>query len=166
MKDLLKLAKECENDLISIGIQPGTIIRWSVNTRAQKRWGQCKNEGHGYYSINISARLLADDVDDQAAKNTILHELLHSVKGCKGHTGLWKELATKVNYRLPQYTIKRTTSCDEKGIEPVVRVKTNRYAICCVDCSHEYIRERLTKIIQNPGRYRCGHCGGRLERVR
>lgn len=165
MKDLIKLAKECEADLLSIGVQPGIVTHWSVNTRAKKRWGRCQQYG-GYFEISISSRLLADEVDDQAAKNTIMHELLHTVRGCHGHTGLWKQLANKVNCRLPQYTIKRTTSSEEKSIEEVPRARTNRYAIRCVGCRHEYVREKMTKVIQHPESYRCSHCGGRLERVR
>ena len=96
MKDLKKLAAECEADLLSIGIQPGKINRWIVNTRAKYRWGQCKEYLPGLFDISIAERLLQDNVSDQATKNTILHELLHTVKGCHGHKGKWKELATKL----------------------------------------------------------------------
>lgn len=166
MKNLVKLAKECEADLISIGVQPGVVSLWTVNTRAKKRWGQCRRDGGGYFVISISSRLLADEVDVQATKNTIMHELIHTVNGCHGHTGLWAEIAAKVNRRLPQYTIKRTTSSAEKGIEEAARERTNRYAIQCICCGHEYTREKMTKVIQHPENYRCSHCGGRLERVR
>lgn len=83
MKDLNKLASECEQDLLSIGIQPGKVNRWIINTRAKCRWGLCKTVQTGLFDISIAARLLQDDIDDQAAKNTILHELLHTVKGAK-----------------------------------------------------------------------------------
>lgn len=165
MKDLIKLAHECEADLRSIGVQPGVVTHWSVNTRAQKRWGQCKKVSIGHFAINVSAKLLADDVDDQATKNTIMHELIHTVSGCHGHTGSWKEIAEKVNRRLPQYMIKRTTSSAEKGIDETSNERTNRYAVRCVHCGHEYTREKMTKVIKYPESYRCSRCNGRLERV-
>ena len=115
MKDLKTLAAECEAELRSLNIQPGEINSWIVNTRAKNRWGQCKRYLPGLFNISISARLLQDSVSDQAAKNTIMHELLHTVKGCYGHKGKWKVLAMTVNRLLPQYTIKRTTSAEGKG---------------------------------------------------
>ncbi len=166
MKDLKKLAAECEQDLLSIGIQPGKVNRWIVNTRAKRRWGQCKRIQPGLFDISIASRLLQEDVDDQAAKNTILHELLHTVKGCKGHKGQWKDLAAKVNRLLPQYTIKRTTSDEEKGLEAPPRVRTNRYAVKCNKCGKEYYREKESKLIQHPENYRCGVCGFPLMRVK
>lgn len=166
MKDLKKLTAECERDLLSIGIQPGKVRSWIINTRSKCRWGQCKTVLPGLYDISISERLLRDEVDVQAAKNTILHELLHTVKGCCGHKGLWKELANKVNRMLPQYNIKRTTSSEEKGIEPIRRIHTNRYTVRCVKCGKEYHRERKSKLILHLEKYRCGMCNSPLERVK
>lgn len=166
MKDLEKLAAECIADLLSIGIQPGGVNRWIINTRAQSRWGQCKQYLPGLFDISISSRLLQDNVSDQAAKNTILHELLHTVKGCHGHKGQWKELAAKVNRLLPQYTIKRTTSSEEKGIKTKYKERTNRYAVKCTHCGREYYREKESKLIQYPDKYRCGVCNNPLKRIR
>lgn len=166
MKDLRKLAAECEADLLSIGIQPGKVNRWIINTRAKCRWGLCKQIAPGEFDISIAERLLQDNVSDQSAKNTILHELLHTVKGCHGHKGKWKDLAAKVNWRLPQYTIKRTTSCEEKGLEYKPKVRTNRYAVKCVHCGKEYYREKESKLIRHPDKYRCGVCNNYLERIR
>ena len=96
MKDLKTLAAECEAELRSLNIQPGEINSWIVNTRAKNRWGQCKRYLPGLFDISISARLLQDSVSDQAAKNTIMHELLHTVKGCYGHRGKWKVLCRSI----------------------------------------------------------------------
>ena len=43
MKDLNKLASECEQDLLSIGIQPGKVNRWIINTRAKMPLGTMQN---------------------------------------------------------------------------------------------------------------------------
>lgn len=165
MKDLNTLAAACTQDLLSIGIQPGTVNKWIINTRAKCRWGLCKSVAPGLFDISIAYCLLQDNIDDQAAKDTILHELLHTVKGCNGHKGKWKELASKVNAQLPQYTIKRTTSYNEKGVERATKVRTNRYTVRCPKCGKEYHREKESKVIKYPERYQCGLCGSRLERV-
>ncbi len=106
MKDLKLLVDECIAELNSIGINCGRIRNIEINTRAKSRWGQCKTVKTGVFDIEISARLLDDNVDDLAAKNTIIHELLHTVKGCHGHTGKWKILAEYVNKKFTQYNIK------------------------------------------------------------
>lgn len=161
MKNLLELAAVCREELRSIGIQPAGKIRWVVNTRATRRWGYCKKLPDAY-EIGISHRLLQDDVDIQAAKDTIVHELLHTVKGARGHTGLWLQLAAQVNQHLPQYSIKRTASYEEKGVEPVAA----RYVIGCPHCGSQYSRQRMSAVVRTPHLYRCGACGHPLERIK
>ena len=72
MKDLLKLVRECKEELDAIGIEYRTVRNWMVNTRSKRRWGQCKLVSSDVFDINISARLLADQVSDTAAKDTIM----------------------------------------------------------------------------------------------
>lgn len=165
MKDLNKLATECIADLRSLGYEPCEDITWSVNTRAQKHWGQCRYTSKTSCAINISSRLLQDNVDDQAAKNTILHELIHTIRDKNGkpaskHTGLWLRIAEDVNARLPQYTIKRCTTSEEKDMEPVVN-----YIVRCEHCGKEYRRIRMSNVISHPEKYKCGVCGFKLVRV-
>jgi len=166
MKDLEKLANECLNDLFHIGIEPGYIAGWKINTRAKRRWGQCKCIASGIYEISIASSLLQDNLSDKAAKDTIMHELLHAVKGCNGHKGKWLELANKVNRLLPQYTIKRTTSHTEKGLECAPRERNIRYVLKCTCCQREVRREKMTKVIRFPEQYRCATCGGKLIRTK
>ena len=169
MKNLEKLAAECEADLRSLGYTPCANIQWSVNTRAKKRWGQCRYISATACAINISDRLLQDGVDDHMAKNTILHELAHTVQDKNGkyankHTGLWLQIANKVNAKFPQYTIKRTTSSAEKGIAPAKVAQVN-YILRCEHCGKEYRRERMSKVVAHPEKYKCGNCGFKLVRV-
>ena len=84
MRDLTAYAIECMNELDNIGIEYGNIIEFTVNTRAKKRWGQCRAVPGGY-SINISSVLLDERNDEKGLKETIHHELLHSCKGCMNH---------------------------------------------------------------------------------
>lgn len=136
MRNLNDYAKRCMTELDDIGIEYGNIIEFKVNTRAKKRWGQCKAVPGGY-SINISAILLDERNDEQGLKNTIIHELLHSCKGCMNHGENWKRLATKVN-RAYGYNIKRCSSADEKGVQEETRpIKTAReikYIVKCNGC--------------------------------
>jgi len=161
MKDLQALVAACQNDLRSIGIVTGADVEWSVNTRAKCCWGQCETLGKGRYRISIAACLLEDDVADQAAKDTIVHELLHTVEGGHGHTGEWKRLARLVNIRLPSYTVTRVTAAERKGIDR----PPPRYELQCTRCGKTAGRERMSDVVRFPNRYRCS-CGGSLRRIR
>ena len=150
MKNLDRLVAECKADIESLGIELGNIISVTVNTRAKRRWGQCCGSPRGY-RITISDRLLKDDVDDMATKNTIAHELLHTICGGNGHTGEWKKAAEKLN-RAYGYNIKRCTSSEEKGVENVVSaVKRNgpKYIIRCENCGLEFKYYKKSKMITN-----------------
>ena len=169
MKDLMKYVGEVCRDLDSIGVRYRTVRRWSVNTRAKKRWGDCRALGGGEFAISISARLLADGADDQALRDTVAHELLHTVEGCVGHRGLWRELADKVTRELPGYSISRVTSAADKGFHDeqatAVSAPKYRYALVCERCGQVIRRQKASKVIRAPQRYRCAKCGGRLKRT-
>lgn len=169
MKDLMKYVSEVCRDLDSIGIPYRCVQRWSVNTRAKKRWGDCRALGGGKFEISISARLLADEAGDQALRDTIAHELLHTADGCFGHRGLWKALAAEVNRRLPGYSVSRVTSAKDKGFEAKEESPKSpvnyRYALECVKCGEVIRRQKASKAIKHPERYRCAKCGGKLRRT-
>ncbi len=164
MKELEKYVAQCQRDLDSVGIPCGKVRRWEINTRAKARWGLCKCLKGGDFVISIARILLEDDVEDQALKDTIVHELLHTAPGCLDHKGKWKMYAELVNRKLPQYTIKRTASREEKGITVQRAEPVCRYVVRCCDCGTEFPRERESKLIKHPEQFRCGLCHGRLIR--
>lgn len=164
MKDLIKLANECMAELDAIGIKYGKVFNWTVNKRAKSRWGYCKCVPGGF-DIEVSDKLLADDVPDIHAKTTIHHELLHTVPGGLSHTGTWKVLANRVNAKYG-YDIKRTTSAEEKGFESrVVEARPVKHKYKCKSCGQilEYTRE--CKFTKNHENYRCGICSGDFEQI-
>lgn len=168
MRDLMYYAKECMRELDEIGIKYGNIIDVVPNTRAKKRWGQCRKISGGYH-ININICLFDDQSSVEGLKTTILHELLHSCPGCMNHGEAWKELADKVNERYG-YKIKRTTSADEKGVSEEVRSiihadKEPKYKIVCTKCGQVIERARMSKLIKHPENFRCALCKGKLRRV-
>lgn len=172
MRDLTKYAKQCMAELDNLNIQYGNIIEFNINTRALKRWGQCKAIPGGF-SININYILLDEKNDEQGLKNTIIHELLHSCKNCMNHGKEWQYLANKVN-RTYGYNIKRVSSANDKGlteesqkeqINAEIEKLQNRkhYEIICQNCGYKYIRYKESKIVQHPEYYRCGVCHGKLK---
>lgn len=152
-------------ELNSIGIKYGKVRNWSINTRAKCRLGQCKKIAPGLFDINISNMLLGDSVDDQITKDTIVHELLHTVPGCFTHKGKWKLYAEHINRKLPQYNIKRVIKGDEAGINIERKKPVYKYVLRCTKCGQEIKRQNETKVVINYKKYHCGKCGGKLERI-
>lgn len=165
MKDLQKLADECKAQLDAIGIKYGKVT-FVINTRAKKRWGLCRVVGHDTYEISIAERLLQDEVDDNAVKTTIIHELAHAADGCRnGHKGRWLLLVAEIMKRYPEYDIKRCTSLKEKGFNeeytPVKRLSYS-YFYRCLGCGAEAKYKKATKFTKNPNAYICIKCSGKF----
>lgn len=168
MRNLATVANDCQRKLDAIGI-PYRKSTFTVNTRAKKRWGQCcpPKQRNGAFAINISKRLLMDDVELKSLEDTVLHELLHTCEGCLNHGPKWKMYAAKVN-RTYGYNIKRCTSSQEKGIvpDPVVAREDMKYLVRCKSCGRLVGRQRKTHFVEHCECWRCGVCGGNFERIR
>jgi predicted SprT family Zn-dependent metalloprotease len=161
MKNLYALFETCKNELRAINVNFCENTSIEVNNRAKKRWGMCTKNAPGNYSIQISYRLMGDEVEDKSTKTTIIHELLHTIPGGNGHTGEWKRQADRVN-RAYGYNISRTTSAAEKGIEELPINRNYKYKIRCSKCGYTWLRTRATAVTAHPEHYHC-HCGGELH---
>ena len=162
MKDLYELGWKCQDMLQDMGIELGEVSSYIVNTRANSRWGLCHKRPDGTFDIQISDRLLVDSVKDDGAINTIIHELLHTVKGCMNHGEKWKKLAQKVYWRYG-IEIKRTDSAADKGVDPIKKKVNYKHCVQCEKCGRKIMRQRETYFTRNPENYRCGACGGTFK---
>ena len=114
--------------------------------------------------IEISDRLVADNVDDMALANTLAHEMLHTVYGCMNHGKEWKRLADIMNSEYG-YNIQRATSAEEKGIareESTRKEETYHYIIHCEKCNATWRYMRYCSIVKaaEKNKAKCG-CGGK-----
>ena len=169
MKDLKKLFKECKEELDVIGVDYGKINSVDVNNEFTKTWGMCKYKTYSsnwktcVYNIEISAKLLQDDVPTKSAKNVLIHEILHTCEDCMCHTGEWKRLANLVNDCYSCYNIKRCSSNEEYGVE--INHDDFKYELQCTECGHIFGHHRMCRSIQHPEYYKC-NCGGKLKRIK
>lgn len=161
MKNLTRLFYESMCEVKRAGLQPGEIRNISINTRAKNRWGQTKMVQNHWYVIDVSDRLLNDNVSDTATKDTIIHEILHTCEGCFNHGEPWQRAANRINSCYPQYNIKRCTSPEEKGIQ--LPKESYKYTVSCPSCGSTIGYNRAGKVVQHPNRYRCAKCNGALE---
>ena len=129
----------------------------AVNRRAVGRFGCCVKAGQGY-RIELSARLL--EAGEEACLQTLAHEVLHTCPGCRDHGKLWKSYAARMNAAYG-YTIARTSTCEELGVEDTRKI---RYRLVCGRCGREFLRTRRSPLVDHPERYRCT-CGGKIQRT-
>lgn len=129
------------------------------NTRAVKRYGQCKRKAYNYFEININ-KTFAEHCKIEDVKNTIVHEILHSLPNGGGHKGKWLQYAYKVNRLLPHYHITRTNSYEGYAENK----PTPKYVVYCPHCEGKqwnYYKagEVVKNLLGNNSRgYHCPHC--------
>lgn len=167
LREKLDLAIGDTIDVLNdLGIKYGPIAKVEINYRAMKRWGQCSySRKTGMYTIQVSSRLLADDIEWESLLNTLIHEFLHAYNGRMSHTGEWKRLAELVNREYPIYHISRCTSFEEVGIKQETMVATYKYSAKCVSCGRISYFARKGKVVslllrQPKGVCKCRICGG------
>lgn len=85
--------KICEE----LNIPIGCVTSIKENPRLTSTWGRCRRLTQYTYEVEISSRLLADEVSHEALMNTMLHELIHTCKGCMNHGELFKRYAARLN---------------------------------------------------------------------
>ena len=156
MKNLYKVYFDCLKICKDNNIPIADVIHVEVNSRAKKRWGLCTKNSDGTFTIQIAERLLKDDVSEEATFNTMIHELLHTCPNCMNHGAEWKMWANVIN-RNTKYNIKRTTSCEEKGLEAPAP-KAPKYIVACRTCNHKWNYNRAGSVIQNLSRCKCPYC--------
>lgn len=164
MQDLNALARECMDELDAIHIPYSKNVFFIVNTRAKSRWGLCSHLPDGTYRIQISSRLLENGIAPDGAKNTIIHELLHTCPGGHGHKGEWKRYAQIVNNAYG-YNIQRTSSSEEKGVAENTDVDA-KYILACSDCGRKWRFNRLTNSLKNYTTWFCPDCCGVVKLVK
>ena len=169
MKNLNKLLAEVLEDFDALDIKYGKIVEITPNSRAQSRWGQCRKRPDGYY-ININTALLADNLSDQGAKETIAHEVCHTIKGCMNHGATWKHYAQLLS--VFGYNIKRTNSAADKGIttEQHIATKKYKYEVRCEKCGTSSFYVTKSKAVtaiatQKYHGYACGKCRSQKLKV-
>ena len=160
MKDLNLLFETAKHNVESLGVEIGNIKSIEPNNRAKSRWGQCKiyknnnDWNKRVFTININNRLLQDDIKDEKVMSVIIHEILHTCRGCFNHGELWKRYADLINDCYSCYKIERTQSCSYFGINKEDYRAESKYEIVCGHCGYSFYRNRKF----DTNRYLCGRC--------
>ena len=141
---LNQIIKEVKRDMDEFDIPYDNDVPITVNRRLTRALGKCRYRDGKAYSIELSTVIISSDV--QELKNTIAHELLHSVFVRDGHGGKWKYYADKMT-KGSKYTITRLHDTSKLNIEALD--SKYKYKAICTNCGSECRYNRKTRFIQN-----------------
>ena len=144
-----------------LDIETGDIVPNVKLVNVTSYWGRCSRKGDTYY-ISLNKKLMQASIE--GALETLMHEVLHTVKGCMNHGETWKALANKVN-TMYGTNISRKTSSAENGTHEFI-LETSKYIMECEKCGYGYGRDRISNFVKHPENYTHTGCGGRFKRVK
>lgn len=165
---LAHLLDVCIAEAREMGIPISTDIKEvRINRRAKSRFGCCKimqtskrRSTKRCYEIEIAAVMAP--CGDQEIKTVLLHELLHTCRGCMNHGKRWQAYADALNKKYG-YQITTCSRYADFGLPAPEPKEAVHYVIVCQQCGMTYMRKRRCKLVENTGLYRCGKCGGTLQ---
>jgi len=133
-----------------------------LNRRAKSRFASCRTETNrpgAVYTIEVGEALLRST--GTTVKGILAHEVLHTCPGCRDHGSKWKAYAEKMNEAYG-YTIKRTSTYEELGLEAPQKNREANYLLICRKCGRQIERQKKSRLVTHTGEYRCT-CGGKLD---
>lgn len=175
LKDFKEFYEEAKQILRHIGHPEIDEVKHtlSLNLNSTRTYGRCYKTSLKATEATIYLnKIYADSAPLQKIKNTVMHELIHSLPNCSGHTGKWKSVAQHINLAFPEkYNITRLapvcaefsdTILKEQG-KKVKQVSTYKYAVVCNNCSAEFKYKKEGKVVKDvkAGKgnlYRCPDC--------
>ena len=129
------------------------ILKKVSITKTKTSLGKCTILCGGLFKISLSKYLL--ECDEKLIKETIIHELIHTLKGCFNHGYSFIRYANFVKFKTG-YNIVIKNSNPQFG-----QKIQKKYKITCLDCGKVFYRHRLDKYAKM-GYYK--HvCGGKLK---
>lgn len=170
LRDLNKYAYECMHEFDLIDIPYNVPEKWKVSGNMVRSYGNCKTtrkltgETVRVKEIAINKRLLDEEIPDIILKNTIAHELIHTIDYCGNHGTEFKKYAKIVSENLG-YNIGTYVSREENEIvSRKYAGKEKKYFIFCPNCGWEYGYKIKAAAWKRPQDFYCGKCGSEIKR--
>lgn len=130
-----------------------------LNKRVKRILGQCtKLQANTYQlSFNFQYMLIGSDL---SCRQTIYHEVIHTINGGMRHTGAWLECAKAVNLKTGLHIARNTYDSDYIAW---LKKTQYRYVIICNNCNStvcQRIRKtaKLKRLQQYPENFVCPKC--------
>lgn len=138
-----------------------------LNANNRKALGRCRrirdySKESGYrFIIMLNPNCLNFDEDgEKSIKNTLAHELCHTLPGCFNHGTNFIVWASIIRREMGYIIDKKA---DEDASEYFRRyIPKYPYMLRCRECDEEFYHAKPSDPVKNPGRYHC-NCGGKVD---
>jgi len=170
LRDLNQYANECMRELDLIGIPYCKPKRWKSSKKMTRTYGNCKSVRYldgtvkEIKEIAINEWLLDEEIPDIILKNTIMHELIHTINHCGNHGNEFQKYAkivsSNLGYRIQTYVSKEESKIVSERHKP----KDYSYFVYCPNCGLEYGYRIKSYAWKHPEKCYCGKCGGTIKR--
>lgn len=156
MHDLRKISMECVAEMKAVGIpvQDERIIEVKAGD-AGDSLGMCSRNKERNFTITIREDLLHDECPLKDLKEVIIHELIHTCKGCFSHSKTWRKYAEVMNN---MYGYSLLEDKDELSIFQKEKPILHRYV--CPKCGSIFNSRE-----SGDYDYRCSFCNSWYEEV-
>lgn len=159
-EDMLWQFEDFEYDLDYTRTDINPKLGW-LSKHNRKTLGRCHWDGYEY-DIMLNPNMLNFEQDGiRTIKNTLAHELCHTLPGCMNHGREFHAKAKLIN-QLMGYIIDTKADVDSSAYFRKYLPDAN-YKTVCDNCGQEVLKAHLCDEIKNPGRYRCGKCGAKIS---
>ncbi len=136
------------------------VVGW-LNRNNRKTLGRCTYQ-NCRYSISLNPNLLSfTDDGEKIIRETIAHELCHTLPGCMNHGKEFHKKADSI-YRLMGYHIDTKADVDSSAYFQKYLPQTD-YMLICDKCGNQVPVARLSDPVKNPTNYNCAKCGGNID---
>ena len=157
----LRKAYAIFNDLIPNFRRP--CIQEVKLTNATGYWANIKKnkEYPNHYTIRLSRTINEIPQYEMGLKcleESIIHEYIHTLKGCWNHGAKFKYWCSILNYKYG-YNIQATTLASEYGLTTTMIKKNSKYIMVCEKCGHTYSYMKKPRYAVSD--YYCTVCGGK-----
>lgn len=159
-EDMLWQFTDFEDDIEFDRNSINPTLGW-LSSNNRKTLGRCHWDGWEY-NILLNPNMLKFQEDGiNTIKNTIAHELCHTLPGCMNHGKNFHARADQIGF-LMGYVIDTHADTDSSAYFRKYLPNAN-YKTVCRDCGQEVMKAHMCDEIANPARYRCGKCSGKID---
>lgn len=153
-ESLQPIFNQVKLDFEELGIPYGRVNDVDWNGRLKRTMGRCRKKPDGF-EIEISKII---EMNDEYLKETMAHELLHTVEGCFNHKDMFRHygnILSKKGYHVARLANYKFDDDDYK------------YVMRCKHCGQLIRQHRMTRFIKDPTGWTCGKCNhSEWERIK
>ena len=171
MERISNLYKEVVKDAVRAGLpydEKKVYSTIQINNRTTAV-GMCKyTRSMDMYTIFFSSYFI--DISDDKVKNTLMHELIHTLPNCMNHKEPFKRYMRRINYASGlsmEYHV-ATRNDDNEVIRACKNRQRQEYSKCetvriVCGCGCKFVFKKSQKVAKHPEQYQCRKHGKTLR---